>query len=179
MTASFLSILRLVRIYVLLKYYRTKNVELTSYLAWGSKISRRLIMGSYGYIGPGAEIPNFVQMGNYVMIGKDLLITGNDHLFSVVKKPVIFSGRPKPKVTVIGNDVWIGSRVTIIAGVTIGRGSIIAAGAVVTRNVEPYSIVGGVPAKFIRMRFSPDQIEEHDKLLEGKLICGKYCGPIK
>jgi acetyltransferase-like isoleucine patch superfamily enzyme len=135
-------------------------------------------MGSYGYIGPGAEIPNFVKMGNYVMIGKDLLITGNDHLFNNVKKPVIFSGRPKPKLTIIGDDVWIGSRATIIAGVVIGRGAIIATGAVVTRNVDPYSIVAGVPAKLIRMRFSFDEIVEHDKLLDGDLVCGEYCDPI-
>jgi acetyltransferase-like isoleucine patch superfamily enzyme len=135
-------------------------------------------MGEYGYIGPGAEIPSFVKMGNYVMIGKQLLIAGNDHVFNVVKKPVIFSGRPKPKLTIIEDDVWIGSRVTIIAGVIIGRGAIIATGAVVTRNVEAYSIVGGVPSRLIRMRFSADEIIEHDKFLGGELIFGDYCGPI-
>lgn len=179
MPNSLRSIFRLVKIYLMLQFYRTKNVKCTSYLAWGSKISKELIMGSYGYIGPGAEIPNFVQMGNYVMIGKDLLITGNDHLFNIVRKPVIFSGRPKPKLTIIGDDVWVGSRVTIIAGVTIGRGAIIATGAVVTHDIEPYSIVGGVPSKLIRMRFSADEIVEHNKFLDGKLFCGKYCGPIE
>ncbi len=173
------STFRFIKSFVILKCYRVKNVNRTCYLAWGSKISNDLVMGAYGYIGPGAEIPRFVKMSNYVMIGKDLLITGNDHVFNVVKKPVIFSGRPKPKLTIIEDDVWIGSRVTIIAGVTIGRGAIIAAGSVVTRNVEAYSIVGGVPSKVIRMRFSADEIAEHDKFLRGKLICGDYCGPIK
>ena len=60
---------------------------------------------------------------------------------------------------VIGNDVWIGEGTLIIGGVTIGDGAIIAAGAVVTKDVSPYSIVGGVPAKIIRKRFSDEQIE--------------------
>lgn len=59
----------------------------------------------------------------------------------------------------IGNDVWIGCDVTILGGVVIGDGAIIAAGSIVTRDVEPYTIVGGVPAKPIRKRFSEDQID--------------------
>ncbi len=57
----------------------------------------------------------------------------------------------------IGNDVWIGDNVTVLSGIEIGDGAIIAAGAVVTKNVEPYSIVGGVPARFIRYRFTNEQ----------------------
>ena len=59
----------------------------------------------------------------------------------------------------IGNDVWIGCNVVLLGGITIGDGAIIAAGAVVTQDVEPYSIVGGVPAKFIRKRFNQEQID--------------------
>lgn len=59
----------------------------------------------------------------------------------------------------IGNDVWIGSNVLIVDGITIGNGAIIAAGSVVTKNVAPYSIVGGVPAKEIRKRFTDSQVE--------------------
>ena len=70
----------------------------------------------------------------------------------------------KPQI-IIGNDVWIGNGVQILEGVTIGDGAVIAAGAVVTKDVEPYSIYGGVPAKFIKKRFSDDQIA---KLLDLK-----------
>ena len=66
---------------------------------------------------------------------------------------------------VIEDDVWVGSNVTILKGVTIGRGSVIAAGAVVTKSCPPYSIIGGVPAKVLKARFTPDEIKEH----EGKL----------
>ena len=66
---------------------------------------------------------------------------------------------------VIGNDVWIGANVSIIGGCTIGDGAIVAAGAVVTKDVPPYAIVGGVPARIIRYRFTKEQI---DTLLEFK-----------
>lgn len=65
---------------------------------------------------------------------------------------------------VIGNDVWIGYDAVIMAGVTIGDGAIIGTRAVVTKDVEPYSIVGGVPAKEIRKRFAPDVIKKLTEL---------------
>ena len=64
---------------------------------------------------------------------------------------------------IIGNDVWIGAKSTIMSGVKIGHGAIVAAGAVVTKDVQPYSVVGGNPAKHIKFRFDERQIE---KLLE-------------
>ena len=66
---------------------------------------------------------------------------------------------------VIGNDVWIGTNVVIVDGIVIGNGAIIAAGSVVTKNVQPYEIVGGVPAKVIRKRFSEEKIEYLSKSL--------------
>ena len=65
-------------------------------------------------------------------------------------------GFEEERPVVIGNDVWIGDRVIILPGVHVGDGSILAAGAVVTKDVPPYAIVGGVPAKLIRMRKNDD-----------------------
>jgi acetyltransferase-like isoleucine patch superfamily enzyme len=86
----------------------------------------------------------------------------NQHIFSN------FNGVGHPVTKgdiIIGNDVWIAANVTIMSGVTIGDGAIIANNSHVVKNVEPYSIVGGNPAKFIRYRFTEEQIE---KLLEIK-----------
>ena len=66
---------------------------------------------------------------------------------------------------VIEDGCWIGANVTTLKGVTIGRGSVVAAGAVVTRSCPPYSIIGGVPARVIKPRFTAEEIEEHESLL--------------
>jgi acetyltransferase-like isoleucine patch superfamily enzyme len=88
------------------------------------------------------------------------------HIYQDVFNNFNGQGHPSTKGDVIiGNDVWIGSFVTIMSGVTIGDGAVIANGSHVVKNVEPYSLVGGNPAKFIKYRFTPQQIE---KLLEIK-----------
>lgn len=69
---------------------------------------------------------------------------------------------------IIESNVWIGCNVTILKGVTIGRGSIVAAGAVVTKSCSPYSVIGGVPAIFIKPVFSEEEIKEHERLLENQ-----------
>ena len=74
-----------------------------------------------------------------------------------------FFARRKEKTVTVGNDVWIGHNAVIMPGVTIGNGAVIGAGAVVTKDVEPYAIVGGVPTKKIKMRFSDDLIAKIEK----------------
>ncbi len=128
-------------------------------------VSPDLVAGQHGFMGAGAYICPNVRLGNYVMFAPQVSILGGDHRIDIDGVPMIFSGRPEVKPTVVQDDVWIGHRAIIMAGVTIGRGSVIAAGAVVTRDVEPFAIVGGVPAKMLRMRFTPAQISNHDAML--------------
>ncbi len=118
-------------------------------------------------------------MGNYVMLGPQVLIVGKDHNYDVVGTPMIFAGRPEHPKTMIGDDVWIASRATIIAGIRIGSGAIVAAGAVVTRDVEEYAIVAGVPARTIGYRFTPEQCQEHGHMLSAGVRKGEYCPPQK
>lgn len=70
----------------------------------------------------------------------------------------------------IGDDVWVGYGAIILSGVTIGKGSIIAAGSVVTKDVEPYAIVAGNPARFIKYRLTETEISKHESLLTAKMI---------
>jgi acetyltransferase-like isoleucine patch superfamily enzyme len=111
-----------------------------------------------------------VRIGNYVMFGSGVtVITGNhrtDLLGKYMYEVTDVMKRPEDDADVIiEDDVWIGSNATVLKGVTIGEGSVVAAGAVVTHSVKPYSIVGGVPAKVIGMRFTDEQIVAHKKLL--------------
>lgn len=128
-------------------------------------------------IGDGSSIPKgstFYCTGAPLIIGKNVIfgphptiITG-DHRIDVVGKYIMDSLDKLPEndlPVVIEDDVWAGSNVTILKGVTIGRGSVIAAGAVVTKSCPPYSIIAGVPAKIIKRRFTDEQIKEHEKLL--------------
>jgi acetyltransferase-like isoleucine patch superfamily enzyme len=138
------------------------NVSLTTDIKFGSSISRDITMGSYGYIGKGATICEKVRIGNYTMLATQVSIIGGDHLFDKPGCPIIFSGRPYLKETIIGNDVWIGHRAIIMAGVTIEDGAIVAAGSIVTKDVPACSVVAGVPARVIRNRFdTPEDNEMH------------------
>ena len=103
---------------------------------------------------------------------KPTIITG-DHRIDIIGKHIIDvkdeEKLPNQDAPVIIEDgCWLGANITILKGVTLGRGSVVAAGAVVTKSFPPYSIVGGVPAKLIKMRFSPEQIIEHESLLSDK-----------
>ena len=110
------------------------------------------------------------------MIAPDVTIAGADHVFDEVGVPMYFAGRPGLTETIIGDDTWIGARVCILAGVTIGRGAIVAMGSVVTKDVAPYTIVGGVPARVIRSRFTEEEVIKHDRMLnEPAARIGRFC----
>lgn len=106
-----------------------------------------------------------------VVVGPGLTIIAGDHNFTEVGKFICDQHYKRPEDDqdiIIESDVWIGCNVTILKGVTIGRGSVVAAGAVVTKSCPPYSIIGGVPAKVIKQRFSAEEIELHETILYGK-----------
>ncbi len=96
--------------------------------------------------------PNaYIKIGNDVMIANSTLIVTSDHIFNDRTKPIWKSGHTYGPV-IIEDDVWIGMGVRILKGVTIGKGSVIGAGSVVTKDIPPYSIAVGVPAKVIKKR---------------------------
>ncbi len=157
---------RKIRMWYYLRKYGLNSAHPTLYLGGPCDIARDFVAGPYCYIGRNANICPRVTFGKYVTIAHDVSIQGGDHQHRIAGIPVYFTPRPPMPQTVIEDDVWIGHRAIIIAGVRIGRGAIVGAGAVVTKNVEPYAIVGGVPAKKIGERFSnPADRAIHDKML--------------
>ena len=124
-------------------------------------------MGPNVCIGANAYISainaKFICKGNCAIEERLTVHTGN-HARIVGKFVTDITETNKPlgydQDVMIEEDVWIGSNVVILSGVRIGRGAVIAAGAVVTKNVEPYSVVGGIPAKKIKMRFSDNSIKK-------------------
>lgn len=128
-------------------------------------------------IGDNVSIPRYahifcteapIKIGNNVIFGPAPTIVTGNHRIDVVGKYIVDSYEKLPendKEVVIEDDVWVGANVTILMGVMIGRGSVVAAGAVVNKSYPPYSIIGGVPAKVLKYRFTIEEIIEHESLL--------------
>jgi|WetSurMetagenome_2_1015567.scaffolds.fasta_scaffold36556_2 acetyltransferase-like isoleucine patch superfamily enzyme len=113
---------------------------------------------------------SLIQIGNKVMFGPEVTIIGGNRNTSYVGKCMadVTDNDKKPEDdlgVVIDDDVWVGARAVILNGVTIGRGAIVAAGAVVTRSVPPYSISAGVPAKVVKFRWDIETIVRHEENL--------------
>jgi len=129
-------------------------------------------LGDYVSIGKGATFlatESRIILGNKVLLGPNVTIIGGNHNTSVVGKYMydVLEKRPcDDQDVIIEEDVWIGANAIILKGVTIRRGAIVAAGALVNKDVPPYSIVAGVPARVIRLRFDDlETILEHERLL--------------
>lgn len=114
--------------------------------------STRLEIGDNSSIGIDCFVQGKVKIGANVMMGPQVLIYTQNHSHERTDIPMIQQGYEKEKMVCIEDDVWIGSRVTILPGVTIGKGSIIGASAVVTKDVPEYSIVAGNPATVVKCR---------------------------
>ena len=126
------------------------NVNVQRGASFGS--GAMIEIGDNSLIGTNCQMPNNLKIGNDVMIGPDVLFIGYNHNFDSLEIPMRLQGFIGDIPISIGDDVWIGARSIILPGVTIGKGSIIGAGSVVTKDVRPYSICAGNPARVIRSR---------------------------
>ena len=128
---------------------KISTIDRMAYFGTGKDIE----IGDYSGIGEDCVIPNNTIIGKYVMMAPKVHIVANNHYFSNTDKPMCFQGSPNNKpVTVIEDDCWIGVRVIMTPGRHVKKGTIVAAGAVLTKDFDEYSIVGGNPAKLIRKR---------------------------
>lgn len=127
-------------------------------------------------IGPNSFISatnaKFIVKGNCAIAERLTVHTGNHaNIIGKFVTDITEENKPKgyDKDVIVEKDVWIGCNVTLLSGVTVGRGSIIAAGAVVSRDVPPYVVVGGIPAKVLKFRWDTiEEILEHEKLVYNK-----------
>lgn len=141
----------------LFRYYRSAVLRL-----WGAKVGKRcavassakiwapwnLMIGDYVAIGPRAEIYNVapIRMGSNITISQDAYLCTASHDISYLKKPLVF------KPITLADSTWVAAKAIILLGVTIGEGAVVAAGAVVTKDVEPWTVVGGNPVRVIKTR---------------------------
>jgi len=135
------------RILKIMKYNKKSYFESGIYIGNGSQIK----IGDYCHINENVFIQG-ATIGNYVMIAPNVSLLNTSHNFHSVNVPMIMQGESKFANPIIEDDVWIGRNVIILPNVRIGKGSIIAAGAIVNRDVEEYTEVGGIPAKLIKSR---------------------------
>jgi len=131
------------------------NVERGAYIGSGATIS----VGSNSGIGINAWVARGTIIGSNVMMGPDVIIFSRNHRISRTDLPMAEQGYDEDKPVRIGDDVWIGARVIILPGITVGSASVIGAGAVVTKDVPGGVIVAGNPARIVRNRFSNHALE--------------------
>lgn len=145
--------------------YKVKNSEI---IKVGNESYGEIITESYG------NSKESLQIGNYVSIASNVVfILGGNHQINTFTsyplKSMFLKNSPEDDAQskgaiIIEDEVWIGSNVIILSGITVGKGAVLAAGSVVTKNVMPFSIVGGNPAKLIKFRLNEDLIEKRNKI---------------
>lgn len=125
-----------------------KNINIEK----GATFSRRLSIGDNSGLGVNCHAQGTVIIGDNVMMGPDVLIYTTNHEFGSKEIPMCKQGYQPERPVSIGNDVWIGARVIILPGVSIGVGCVVGAGAVVTKDVPAYCVCAGNPAKVVKER---------------------------
>ena len=160
---------------------RSRNIKLGKNSTFGRGTvlyaPNEMIIGQNVYIGKYCSLETDIIIGNDVLIGNNVGLIGKyDHDFSCIgtsvkNSPWIgdsdYNFKGKNLKIEIEDDVWIGYGSIVVSGVKIGRGAIVAAGSVVLKDVEPYSIVAGNPARMVGKRFEEDQIQAHERILYG------------
>jgi acetyltransferase-like isoleucine patch superfamily enzyme len=127
-----------------------------------------IILGSDVNLGMGSTLmaaKSTIRIGNKVMFGPFVTLIGGGHNTAEIGRFMfdVHEKRPGDDLgVIIEDDVWVGTRAVILRGVTVGRGSIVAAGSVVTKSVPPYSIVAGCPARVIKFRWNVETIIQHE-----------------
>jgi maltose O-acetyltransferase len=124
------------------------NIERRAFIGYGKDIR----LGANSGIGVRATMPPGVTIGDDVMMGEDVVFITQNHAYRDSQVLIREQGYCPVENIAIEDDVWIGSRVIILPGVTVGRGAVIGAGAVVTKNVQPYAVVAGNPARVVGRR---------------------------
>ena len=134
---------------------------------------KNIYLGNNVVIGPGASLiasRSYIKIGDNTFFGPNVSIRGGNHSSHIVGKLMI-NYTPEDKLisddepVIIDEDVWIGVGAIILKGVHIGRGVIVAAGAVVTKEMPPYSVVGGVPARVLKFRWNVEEIVQHEETI--------------
>ena len=153
------------------------HVHPTASIHPSSTVSRDLEADVYAFLGAECWVGPGTQIGAYSMIAPRVAVVGDDHVLDQVGVPMQFAGRPPQQRTNIGRDVWVGFGAIIRRGVTIGDGAVVAAGAVVTRDVPPFEIWAGVPARRVRDRFDDPEKIAHLRALDSGNVRPTFADP--
>lgn len=147
--------MRGLRNFLVRKYVKSagKNIN----IGRKTSIHKNTVIGNNSGIGRGCVINNGVTIGNDVMIGPDVIVYTQNHNISRTDIPLAKQGFAEQEPVVIEDDVWIGARVCILPGVTIGEGSVIGACAVVAKSIPPYSVAVGNPARIVKNRKNTEE----------------------
>jgi acetyltransferase-like isoleucine patch superfamily enzyme len=173
-------VLKRIRSWVLVRFrYRGARVGKSFHVGQSVNIGPGFIAGDYVYVGPQSQLPPHVHVGNYSSLSARVAIVGADHNYDSPGVPIVFSGRPPSCVTTIGADVLIGHGAILLRGITIGNGAVVGAGSVVTKDVVPYAIVAGTPAKILRYRFDERERAVHEAMLAQPAQRGRHPGPLR